>query len=494
MSEGKEDFDVNQVFENLLFAEEQAQKSGYTDGYESGQNKLLKGYHLGYHRASLVAAQLGYYCGVIEQYLHSNKSANEKVISLANEILENIHHFPKHNDNTTDILKTLENIKFKYVKFCSLAKLNPVIDFLNLYEQLIDCHLVDFISEKLWDKCLPELLKSELDNVKTINDIWKENETVTQLNEFIKITKLLSLQACPMILDFKDIPEFLLNLDNDKWKFNEIKNEDTGFMSKKKLHEVEILGHVVGYIANSTGSLVIDAGAGKAYLSTYLAENYQLPVLAIDSSNLCHKAAVHRAEKMKKIGKQVSSLVKYVVTKIDDNTDYSTMVNIHFPNWNLKSNLILTGLHTCGSLAHSLMKVFLQNDDFKKCQNVGTTIALLQVLLHSMGLYNVRIGRGGPLCDFPTYAKWALLKIGVDSKKIPSTEILEDLYQSHIHFKLKLNLFQILRIYISPVLEAAIILDRIIYLQNSKQCSKSVILRLFNPVLSPRQYAIVAIK
>lgn len=41
------------------------------------------------------------------------------------------------------------------------------------------------------------------------------------------------------------------------------------------------------------------------------------------------------------------------------------MVNIHFPNWNLKSNLILTGLHTCGSLAHSLMKVFLQNDDFK---------------------------------------------------------------------------------------------------------------------------------
>lgn len=120
--------------------------------------------------------------------------------------------------------------------------------------------------------------------------------------------------------------------------------------------------------------------------------------------------------------------------------------------------------------------------------------ALLQVLLHSMGLYNVRIGRGGPLCDFPTYAKWALLKIGIDSKKIPSTEILEELYQSHIHFKLKLNLFQILRIYISPVLEAAIILDRIIYLQNSKQCSKSVILRLFNPVLSPRQYAIVAIK
>lgn len=134
MSEKKEDFDVNQVFENLLFAEEQAQKSGYTDGYESGQNRLLKGYHLGYHRASLVAAQLGYYCGVIEQYLHSNKSTNEKVISLAKEILDNIHHFPKHNDDTTDILKTLENIKFKYVKFCSLAKLNPIYPETNKLE------------------------------------------------------------------------------------------------------------------------------------------------------------------------------------------------------------------------------------------------------------------------------------------------------------------------------------------------------------------------
>ncbi|XP_046834813.1 probable methyltransferase-like protein 25 [Vespa crabro] len=411
---------------------------------------------------------------------------------------------------------------------------HKVIDFLNLYEQLIDCHLVDFINEKLWDKCLPELLKLELENVKTINDIWKENETVTRLNEFIKVTKLLSLQACPMILDFKDIPQFL-SLDNDKWKFNEIKNEDKGFMSKKKLHEVEALGHVVGHIANSTRSLVIDAGAGKAYLSTYLAENYRLPVLAIDSSDLCHKGAIYRAEKMKKMGKQTSSLVKYVVTKIDDNTDYNTMVNIHFPNWNLKSNLILTGLHTCGSLAHSLMKVFLQNDNFKvicvvsccyhlvnesftkrinfsrnarmlaqqciertkEAKSLSPSLfyrALLQVLLHSMGLYDVRIGRGGPLCDFPTYAKWALLKIGIDAKKIPSTEILEELYQSHIHFKLKLDLFQILRIYISPVLEAAIILDRVIYLQNSKQCSKTVILRLFNPVLSPRQYAIVAIK
>lgn len=125
MSKGKEDFDVNNVFESLLFAEEQAQVSGYVDGYKSGKGRLLKGYHLGYHRASLVASQLGYYYGVLEQYLHCNKTSSDKVTSLAIEILDNIHNFPKHNDDTVDIFKTLEDIKFKYVRFCSLAKLNP---------------------------------------------------------------------------------------------------------------------------------------------------------------------------------------------------------------------------------------------------------------------------------------------------------------------------------------------------------------------------------
>lgn len=39
------------------------------------------------------------------------------------------------------------------------------------------------------------------------------------------------------------------------------------------------------------------------------------------------------------------------------------------------------------------------------------------------GLYDVRIGRGGPLCDFPTYAKWALLKIGIDAKNVRNIEV-----------------------------------------------------------------------
>lgn len=72
--------------------------------------------------------------------------------------------------------------------------------------------------------------------------------------------------------------------------------------------------------------------------------------------------------------------------------------------------------------------------------------------------------------------------------------MLQNIYHSHIRFESKLRLFQMLRIYASSVVEAAIMLDRITFLQNNIDCSKVTIVRLFDPKLSPRCYAIVAIK
>jgi hypothetical protein len=120
--------------------------------------------------------------------------------------------------------------------------------------------------------------------------------------------------------------------------------------------------------------------------------------------------------------------------------------------------------------------------------------AVLQVILHSIGYYDTKVGRGGPLDNFADYAKWALSKIGVDNKQIPSTRALQEIYQNYIHFESKLHLFQTLRIYMSSVVEAAIMLDRIIFLQNNAQYSKIAVVRLFEPTLSPRCYAIVVIK
>ncbi|XP_012146906.1 uncharacterized protein LOC105663336 [Megachile rotundata] len=120
----KEEVDVNEKFTNLLFAEENAQRIGYLEGYEIGKTQLTDGFHLGYHRTSLIAAQLGYYSGVLEQYLNNNTCNSEKNIQIAQQLLKDIYNFPRINDETVDISKAFDNIKFKYAKFCSLTKIS----------------------------------------------------------------------------------------------------------------------------------------------------------------------------------------------------------------------------------------------------------------------------------------------------------------------------------------------------------------------------------
>ncbi|XP_020288739.1 methyltransferase-like protein 25 isoform X2 [Pseudomyrmex gracilis] len=330
------------------------------------------------------------------------------------------------------------------------------LEFIGAHQDLIDCHLVDFITERLWNKCLPDKLKLELENVNTMSDdVWTENNNVnSELNSFIQLTRSLSLESCPAVVCADDLPNWFL----DKEQVNTFVRPKSEFMKTKKSHEIEVLGKVAAEMALSTRSLVIDAGAGKAYLSTYLSEHFDVPVLAIDSSQVCYKGAINRQEKIQKRKQSRLSKVRYVVQELNDTTDYAKMVNTCYPDWRLNRNLILTGLHTCGNLVHSVIKAFLRAEDIhllfvvpccyhladeslsgrcnfsknarmlaqqslerSKHKHLPSSLfyrAVLQVVLQSMGYYNAKVGRGGPLDNFVDYAKWALSKIGIDNKQV----------------------------------------------------------------------------
>ncbi|EZA51381.1 hypothetical protein DMN91_006791 [Ooceraea biroi] len=407
------------------------------------------------------------------------------------------------------------------------------LDFINTYQELIDCHLVDFIIDELWDKCLPEKLKLELESIDMSDDIWTEDDAGPELSSLVQLTRSLSLESCPAVVRTDDLPKLLPRYFGEE-QSNKFLCPKSELMNSKKSYEIEALGRILAEMALSTRSLVIDAGAGKAYLSTYLSEHFDIPVLAVDSSQVCHKGAIDRQEKIQKT-KQSLEKVRYVVYELDDMTNYNKMVNANYPSWILKRNLILTGLHTCGMLVHSVIKAFLRTKDMnllfvvpccyhlaneslsgrlnfsknarmlaqqsversKRDKRLSPSLfyrAVLQVVLHSMGHYNAKVGRGGPLNNFPDYAKWALSKIRVDNKMIPPAGVLQKIYQNHLHLEPKFRLFQMLRIYTSSVIEAAITLDKIIFLQNNTQCSKVAVVRLFDPTLSPRCYAIIATK
>lgn len=195
-----------------------------------------------------------------------------------------------------------------------------ILNFIGIYQKLIDCHLVDFITQRLWDECLPEKLKSELDTIDTDEDIWiSENHVNSELSNFIQLTKSFSLESCPAVLHVDDLPELLPRSIKKESVKHELNPSKTMFMHAKKSYEIEIFGKIIADMALSTHSLVIDAGAGKAYLSTYLSEHYDIPVLAIDSSQTCHKSAINR---QKKIQKRKQSL-----TKVHEN-DHTTLLNI----------------------------------------------------------------------------------------------------------------------------------------------------------------------
>ncbi|KAG8040941.1 hypothetical protein G9C98_001929 [Cotesia typhae] len=243
-----------------------------------------------------------------------------------------------------------------------------ILSFIDKYEDLINCHLVDFITDNLWEKCLPVALKNELEELEKINynltDYSLINENC-ELKNFIEKINYLNLKNNPHVLKLED----LYILSDNKFSWNEFcnKNNDNNskikqnFMKDKKNYEIEVLTKVIGYLSKINSSLVIDVGAGKGYLGTSLYENYKIPVVAIDSCESRHKSAISRQKLLLKKTHKSYPLVQHSINYIDESTDYSELIKSSLPDYNGQDNYLLAGLHTCGSLAGAMIKGFLNS-------------------------------------------------------------------------------------------------------------------------------------
>ncbi|XP_033213255.1 uncharacterized protein LOC117170551 isoform X3 [Belonocnema kinseyi] len=116
-----EEIDLNNAFENLLLAEDIAEQNGYEEGYKIGQNNSLHGYHIGYHKASIVAAKLGYYKGILAK--NQRKSFSPKIHQQAKKLLDDIRMFPVYNNSSVEILNYFDSIKLNFNKLCSMSKI-----------------------------------------------------------------------------------------------------------------------------------------------------------------------------------------------------------------------------------------------------------------------------------------------------------------------------------------------------------------------------------
>lgn len=122
--EGK---DINDVFNDLLFAEEHLIQEGFKEGYsKSSAEENIDAYHLGYHRGAELGSEVGFYSGFVDECLRFYKNQLPEPTKTVKNLLalQNlIEVFPCENVEDVDILALLDNIRAQFKKICAILKI-----------------------------------------------------------------------------------------------------------------------------------------------------------------------------------------------------------------------------------------------------------------------------------------------------------------------------------------------------------------------------------
>ncbi|XP_036419728.1 methyltransferase-like protein 25 isoform X1 [Colossoma macropomum] len=221
---------------------------------------------------------------------------------------------------------------------------------------------------------------------------------------------------------------------------------------------------------------------------------------------------------------------------------------------------VMVGLHTCGDLAPSTLRMFVAKPELQAVCSVGCCYHLLSEQFDQGGqdcetavfgfpmsqylreqacfcgrnarmsaclaLERVSVGGGLPMeslfyravlhvilrdhydahksekrvgnvyskaSSFVDYVRRALRKLDLDESKLSDSVIqsYHDLYSPRMS---EMVAFNMLKVTLAPCIEGLILLDRLCYLKEQENVSCSALVQLFDPLLSPRCYAVVGIK
>ncbi|XP_029901631.1 putative methyltransferase-like protein 25 isoform X2 [Myripristis murdjan] len=221
---------------------------------------------------------------------------------------------------------------------------------------------------------------------------------------------------------------------------------------------------------------------------------------------------------------------------------------------------VLVGLHTCGDLAPSTLRMFVAKGELTSVCSVGCCYHLLteecdparQESAHGvcgfpmsqylrdqswfcgrnarmsacLALERVSLGQGiqmeslfyravlhvilrdhyssfksekrvgnvySKAKSFVDYVRRALRRLDLDESKLPDSVIQDyhDTYRARVD---EMFAFNMLKVTLAPCIEGLILLDRLCYLKEQEAVSFSALVQLFDPLLSPRCYAVVGMK
>ncbi|KAI9533583.1 Methyltransferase-like protein 25 [Dissostichus eleginoides] len=95
--------------------------------------------------------------------------------------------------------------------------------------------------------------------------------------------------------------------------------------------------------------------------------------------------------------------------------------------------------------------------------------------------------------SFVDYVHRALLRLELDESKLSDKDI-QDYHDTYKPRMGEMHAFNLLKVTLAPCIEGLILLDRLCYLKEQEDLSFSALVQLFDPLLSPRCYAVVGLK
>ncbi|OVA07354.1 Methyltransferase domain [Macleaya cordata] len=299
----------------------------------------------------------------------------------------------------------------------TLEWINAINDFLIPYKPLLNSHVVNFFTDRLWesvDKQWIDCLRHEsVENLLQIPSGVIQDNWPSSLKEFVLTSTSLVFPR----------EQGNLQMTLPDLHVTSLSSVLAQGMNLKKKHEVEILAAVITSIAKNAGAqTIIDVGAGQGYLAQVLSFQYQLSVVAIDASS--HHGTVtsarakrimkHYAAKMRerRTGNQHLNVPQTITCRVlssdvlkalsgtlspTDDVEQSNRVEVDSQKPSLQvleadigklssssnkpkteSSLVLAGLHACGDLSVTMLRLtFVECEEVKAIVSIGCCYNLL---------------------------------------------------------------------------------------------------------------------
>ncbi|XP_067633644.1 probable methyltransferase-like protein 25 [Eurosta solidaginis] len=308
--------------------------------------------------------------------------------------------------------------------------LEDILHFMQPHWEFVNCHMVSYLTERHWKRYVPVELQNEVPDVdsaqKCIEEVfWKSTLNEEGSGKFAEFKRLLD-QCESLHLDkLNGVLTPMSSLSTELVLIDDVKQNLTinEFMSAKKRHEVELTATLVDRLIHRVQAqncnadvFIVDAGDGKGYLSSRLALQYGHQVLGVDfqASNtenamernrklqrawngLVNRAELHqqgltpkrRKKKLeanikapllspRKSNERQEALYKTADAFITPDMNLAHLLQKQFTKASEKSLICLTGLHTCGNLGPTCLKLFHEQPQCRLLCNIGCCYHLLQ--------------------------------------------------------------------------------------------------------------------